>query len=177
MANSPHSFVLVYEDDQSHVQGFVCCATNTSKMYRSVMLSRFPRLSLAVLGKIIFHPSILVDMLPSIRRPKTFLKEAKSANWVLPETEIVSIGVSPDAQGMGIGTKLINAAFERLKQMGSDRVRVWTSDDNEQAKQFYQAKGFTVLGKRQHHSGGIWVFVADINKPVSEAICQASDSG
>jgi len=161
MANTPYSFVLVYEDEQHRPLGFICCATNTSKMYKSVILHHFLSLALSATGKFL-RLAVLKKALRTIRRPITF-KTANFSQWHLPEAEVVSIGVSPDSQGKQIGTQLVQTAFEKFRSLGYNKVRVWTTEDNKQATVFYQKQGFKLLGTRQHHSGAIHVFVADID--------------
>lgn len=160
MASTSYSFVLVYQDKNNQLLGFICCATNTSKMYKSVISRHFFKLAFSMITKLV-KPSIIKQVLISIKRPMTF-KAGDFSQWQLPEAEVVSIGVRPDAQGKHIGTKLLNAAFDRFRSFGHNRVRVWTTDDNEQATAFYQKRGFKFLGMRHHHSGAIRVFVADL---------------
>jgi ribosomal protein S18 acetylase RimI-like enzyme len=161
LANTPYSFVLVYEED-GLVLGFVCGATNVSKMYRSVLRRRCFSLALGALSKL-RRPSVLGSALTAIRRPKAF-KGGDFACWNLPEAELVSIGVDPQAQGKRVGTQLVEALFDRLMRMGCNHVRVWTSEENERAVRFYQKCGFRRLGIRTHHSGDIHVFVADLTR-------------
>ena len=162
IGSSPYGFVLVYEDEQHRPLGYICCATNTSKMYKNAILRHFLPLTLSAISKFI-RPSVIRRVLTAIRRPKTF-KMGDFSEWGLPEAEVVSIAVSPNVQGKGIGTKLIRAAFDQLRILGHSKVRTWTSEDNEQAAAFYQKQGFKFLGMRQHHSGAIRIFVADLNK-------------
>lgn len=162
MGSNPYSFVLVCENEQHRPLGFICCATNTSKMYKSIILRYFFPLMLSAITKLL-RPAVIKRALISIRRPKTF-RTKDFSEWKLPEAEVVSIAVDPDAQGRQIGTNLIRAAFDQFRNLGHDKVRVWTSEDNEQAAAFYQKQGFELLGMRQHHTGGIYVFVADLNK-------------
>ena len=161
-ANSPYSFVLVYEDEQHQPLGFICCATNTSKMYKNVILRHFFPLLLSAMVQL-FRPLVIRQILSAIKRPKTF-KTRDFSELELPEAEIFSVAVRPDAQGKGIGTKLIQAAFARFRNLGHDKVRAWTIIEKKQATAFYQKRGFKLLGLRQHHSGGIYVFVAELNK-------------
>lgn len=162
MMSSPYSFVLVYEDKLHQPLGFVCCATNTSKMYKVIIVRHFFPIIFSAISKLL-RPSVIKRFLTAVRRPKTF-KAGDYSQWQLPEAEIVSIAVSPGAQGKHIGTKLVHAAFDRFRNLGHNRVRTWTSEDNERATAFYQKQGFEFLGMRQHHSGGIRIFVADITK-------------
>jgi len=160
MASTPYSFILVCEDGQKKLVGFICCATNTSKMYRDVIKKNFFPLLFSALIRL-FSLSILKQAVKAIRRPKKF-KTGNFSEWQLPEAEIVSIAVSPQTQGQHIGTKLIKAAFDKLKDLGHFKVRTWTSEDNKRAVAFYQRQGFEMLGMRQYHTGGIYVFVANL---------------
>jgi ribosomal protein S18 acetylase RimI-like enzyme len=162
MASTPYSSVLVYEDEQGRPLGFICCSSNTSKMYKSVLLRNFFPLILSAINKFV-QPSVVKQIMISIRRPKTFMS-GDFSEWELPEAEIVSIGVTPDVQGEGIGTKLIKAAFEHFRSIGHNRIRVWTTEDNERATAFYLKQGFKLLGTRNHHIGKINVFVINIDE-------------
>lgn len=161
LAHTPHSFVLVYEEDKE-VLGFVCGATNTSRMYRSVLARHFFSLAFAALGKLL-RPAVLGKALTAIRRPKTFTS-GDFAEWNLPEAELVSIAVDPAAQGKRIGVQLVEGLFARLLERGCERVRVWTVEENERAVEFYQKCGFRWLGMRRHHTGPIHVLVADLSE-------------
>ena len=163
MACTPYSFVLVHEDQQHNPLGFICCATNTSKMYKTIVFRHFFALSFSSIMKFL-DPSVIKQVLTSINRPRKF-KAGDLSKLDLPEAEVVSIAVSPKAQGKHIGTNLLQAALEHFKSMGHQRIRVWTTEDNEQALAFYQKHGFKLLGCSQHHTGGIRVFVIDLSDP------------
>lgn len=160
--STPYSFVLVYEDKQHQPLGFICCATNTSKMYKRIILQRFFPMMVSAISKFL-RPSVFKQALTAVKRPKTF-KTGDYSEWKLPEAEIIAMAVSPDAQGRHIGTKLIQAAYNRFRKLGHDKVRAWTRENNEQATAFYQKHGFELLGMRQYDTGKICVLVADLNK-------------
>lgn len=162
IGSTPYSFVLVYEDEQHRPLGFICCATNTSKMYKSVILRHFFSLTLSAISKFL-RPSVIKRALTAIERPKMF-KAGDFSKWELPEAEVVSIAVSPNAQGRHVGTQLLEAAFKRFRCLGHNKIRVWTTEDNEQATAFYRKRGFKFLGVRHHHSGKIFVFVANLTE-------------
>ncbi len=162
MARTPYSFVLVYQDEQERPLGFICCATNTSRMYRSILQRRFISLIASALTRFV-RWSVIKSAWRAIGRPKAF-KTGDFASWDLPEAELVSIGVSPEAQGKRVGTQLVEVALTRLAEMGCERVRVWTIEENEQATAFYQKRGFKLLGLRQHHGGNIRVFATDLTR-------------
>lgn len=159
LATTRYSFVLVYEE-QGQVLGFVCGATDTRKMYRSLIARRFVSLTLAAFTRLM-RPSVLRKAWISIRRPKRFTR-GDFAEWNLPEAELISIALDPAAQGKRIGTQLVGALFRRLRKAGCDRVRVWTSEENDRAVKFYQKHGFQWLGMRPHHTVPIHILVCDI---------------
>ena len=50
--------------------------------------------------------------------------------------------VLPEARGKGVGSKLINYAFERAEYRECKRITLLTDNDNEGAHRFYQRHGF-----------------------------------
>ncbi|MFN2446470.1 MAG: GNAT family N-acetyltransferase [Vicinamibacterales bacterium] len=56
---------------------------------------------------------------------------------------IAQIVVSPRAQGVGLGTRLLDTAIARLRSRGGRRVTLMVSDDNTRAKAIYAKRGFT----------------------------------
>lgn len=160
--STPYSFLLVYEDEQHQPLGFVCCATNISKMYKHIMLEHFLPMTLSAISKLL-RPSVLKKALTAVKRPKMF-KKGDYSKWELPEAEVIAIGVRPDIQGRGIGTKLIQAAFNQFRSLGQNRVRAWTREDNKQATAFYQKCGFELLGMQPYETGKVCVLVAELNK-------------
>jgi ribosomal protein S18 acetylase RimI-like enzyme len=62
--------------------------------------------------------------------------------------EIYALNLVKRAQGLGIGSRLFDAAREHLKAMGYDKKGLWVLDTNYHAIQFYQRKGATDSGQR-----------------------------
>lgn len=50
--------------------------------------------------------------------------------------------VSSKARGSGVGSDLLNCAFEVAKKKGCKRITLLTDNDNEEAHRFYQQHGF-----------------------------------
>lgn len=157
--STPYSFLLVYEDEQHNPLGYICCTINISKMYKRIILRHFFPMAFSSITKLA-RPSIFKRAMIAVVRPKIF-KEGNYSQWNLPDAELIAKGVLPEARNKGIGTKLIQAAFERFEQMGIDRIRTWTRD-NPEATAFYQKRGFAVLGVREYDTGMINVLAADI---------------
>ncbi|WP_231460047.1 MULTISPECIES: GNAT family N-acetyltransferase [unclassified Pedobacter] len=98
---------------------------------------------------------------------KNFLDYLKFHNGLLdfnpePETEagefyLDSLGVNPEAQGKGIGKKLINAGIAWAKELKHKTVGLIVEFDNDRALKFYLDRGFTInnqkefVGGKYHH--------------------------
>lgn len=47
----------------------------------------------------------------------------------------------------GYGTKMMNMVLEDIKKAGYSKVMLWVFTDNDRARKFYEACGFTTYGK------------------------------
>lgn len=55
--------------------------------------------------------------------------------------EIYELYLSPEYQGIGLGTRLFSAAREMLRSHGFDGLVVWALEENEGALAFYEGAG------------------------------------
>lgn len=67
---------------------------------------------------------------------------------VVDEAELLLIAVSPQAQGRGIGTLLINETVREAKARGAARLHLEVRDGNP-ALSLYQRFNFTPVGRRR----------------------------
>ena len=56
--------------------------------------------------------------------------------------ELVKMAVSEDAQGRGVGKRLLDAAIERARNLGAETLFLWTSSRLESALALYRKRGF-----------------------------------
>jgi ribosomal protein S18 acetylase RimI-like enzyme len=56
------------------------------------------------------------------------------------------IGVEPAARGAGVGSKLLEAIFERARALGLSRTALHVSIDNPRAEALYARHGFQAMG-------------------------------
>jgi ribosomal protein S18 acetylase RimI-like enzyme len=57
--------------------------------------------------------------------------------------KIHAVGVAPELRGRGLGGKLLNYAFERLRERGAEEVSLKVDATNEPAIRLYRKFGFT----------------------------------
>jgi ribosomal protein S18 acetylase RimI-like enzyme len=65
--------------------------------------------------------------------------------------QIPNIAVALKAQGKGIGTALIHAAIDYLRDRGMTHVRIETLEQNEAAKHLYPKLGFREIAYQIHY--------------------------
>jgi ribosomal-protein-alanine N-acetyltransferase len=73
------------------------------------------------------------------------------ARAILENLELLKIGVYPKYQKMGIGTRLLDAAFAEGIRRGCLRCFLEVRKSNEQAIQFYYNRQFKLAGERSNY--------------------------
>jgi GNAT superfamily N-acetyltransferase len=63
--------------------------------------------------------------------------------------EVLALIVAPDAQRAGHGSRLLNAAADRLRQVGFDQVVVWVLGDDDVRRAFLAGAGFAADGSHR----------------------------
>ena len=66
-------------------------------------------------------------------------------------SELFVLYADPDKRGQGIGTLLLEAISNELKEQGATSQHVSVMKDNEKGLPFYRVRGFSVVGKRETH--------------------------
>ena len=69
------------------------------------------------------------------------------AGWTYGERlgNVETVSVRPDAQGRGIGTRLMNAVEDELSRLGIAEFRVLVIAANDDALRFYEHRGLTTI--------------------------------
>ena len=65
--------------------------------------------------------------------------------------DLQRVGVHPDEQRHGIARALLQAALERARADGADRMLLEVSDGNAAALAFYTAEGFVEIDRRRRY--------------------------
>ncbi|MHA5048761.1 GNAT family N-acetyltransferase [Streptomyces sp. SD15] len=62
--------------------------------------------------------------------------------------------VEPDARGLGIGDRLVEAVVDFARGVGYRELVLWTNDVLDAARRVYQRHGFTLVTEKPHRSFG-----------------------
>lgn len=127
--------ILVYEfDDQGAVAGFAAGYLN-----RSAYFARLKRRKIALVGALLpvmlSRPSTLQQIWHNVR--------STGVRRPAQEAELASLAVRPDAQGRGLGARLVSQ-FERKALLGGKTAVMLTTDtdNNDAVNRFYERCGY-----------------------------------
>jgi ribosomal protein S18 acetylase RimI-like enzyme len=87
-------------------------------------------------------PHLLRDVLP-VAEAWVAERDGRAVGVLILENDLLdSLYVAPDAQGQGIGSRLLELAKERRPE----GLRLWVFVSNEPARALYERHGFVVIG-------------------------------
>ncbi len=66
-------------------------------------------------------------------------------------TQVMTIGVDPDHQRLGVGRELLQALVDRSRQLGASAMLLEVRVDNDPAIALYQRFGFRTIGVRKRY--------------------------
>jgi DNA-binding MarR family transcriptional regulator/N-acetylglutamate synthase-like GNAT family acetyltransferase len=88
-------------------------------------------------------------------------EETVGSIFLVKETDDVArirlLLVDPSAQGLGIGSALVDACIGFACQAGYRRITLWTHQILTAARALYERKGFTLTASKAHNSWGVEV--------------------
>lgn len=128
--------LLISAHSSDQIVGFVAGTIDQKNFYKSLIKKHKWKFALAALPACIKKPKIIPRVLRALKKPKEAEEYSSKAC-------LMSIGVDPKYQGMGIGNMLVNEFSRELIRRGCETFCLTTDrDNNEKANMFYQKLGF-----------------------------------
>ncbi len=123
--------------DAGAIVGFVAGSTRPSDYYRRIL--RSGRSSMTLLATVVADPLRLTGVLQRYR----WLRSERRV-LVQAESELASLGISPDHRGYGIGRSLVKAFAEDVQARGLNLISLTTDlEHNAPVRGFYESLGFS----------------------------------
>ncbi len=70
------------------------------------------------------------------------------------EAQLRLLFVEPKARGLGIGKRLVHECTRFAKQVGYDKIMLWTNSVLDAARHIYEQEGYQLFEEEPHHSFG-----------------------
>lgn len=130
---------IVACNNKTEIEGFVVGVTAPDRLYKRLLTDRWLDFAIASILPALRSPSSIPRLLRALKSPKN--EQAKSADCLL-----MSIAVTPETSGSGIGGQLIQEFLRTAQKGGARSVNLTTDkDNNESTNHFYIKNGFTIL--------------------------------
>lgn len=147
--NSLYKYLIRYEnvwvyEENNELKGFVSFSKNSIGMMKRFVIKN-PGCLFLLLIRTIVQPANLKRLIETFRAP--YKSQQADDLIVLPSGELLSISVSPDCQATGIGSRLLTALEDDLKQNRISGYKVVAGEELVGANKFYLKNGF-VLAKQ-----------------------------
>lgn len=155
IAEDENSFGLVAAEDDK-VLGFVAFSSNLSKLYKHVALKKGFRFAF-ILARRMLSFRVFKKVIDNILYP------SKMKRAGLPAAELLSIVVSPRAQGKGLAKQLVEKGLQECRARNIDKVKVLVSADNEPANKLYKKCGFQLHSQLDSHGVKSNIYVVQLN--------------
>lgn len=161
--HSPGAITLVVRDEDGSLLGVLLGASDPALHVRVMVRGHGIRLALAIAGQALIHPRLARDLV--VTRGRRYLRGlfrlvrarlGASIGPTVPRTdptgEITHVLVRPDAQGRGVGRRLIDEAVSVARRAGVVELTLVTPPDME-ARHFYERLGWRAEGAMRSQSG------------------------
>jgi ribosomal protein S18 acetylase RimI-like enzyme len=136
------AIALCAVDDNQSVIGWVMGCQDPGALHAQLK-KPLPWFALRMLEVLLTRPRVFIQLLLS-------LVTARSVNSGLGGgIELTYIGVSPSAQGKGVGKALLGSFLETVRQKNIPKVLLTVETDNDSALRLYHQAGFVVINSYQ----------------------------
>lgn len=139
--------MLIVACDNDEVVGFVAYSTALSELYKYMIKHQIIQFGWYSVGAFFRKPKVFMRLVRAFLKPSESARKEKYA-------EITSIGVKPHIKGRGIGSILIEAVKQDLKNSDCEYIALETDAlNNEVANGFYVKNGFELFCEYKTHEG------------------------
>ena len=139
--------IAVIAESGDEILGFVCGSSAPNGFYRRLFKKQWWRFGWAAMGALARQPSMIRRFLGAVR---TRVAPGNAA----PAAELMSLAISPHAQGQGIGGDLVQNFLTEACRLGARRVTLTTDrQDNQHVNSFYHRLGFQLAGSFVTNTG------------------------
>lgn len=147
----PHSFISVQKDQKNNILGFISGTISVSKMYKWIIL-RYGILFVFQLILFVFN----LNFLKKIKETLFYSFKKKNSDsadetHIQCDAELLSMAVSDESRGLGIGSTLIDDLEQWLKTMNIKEYKVVTFSEDPRSNGFYEKNGFVLKNSFKHH--------------------------
>jgi ribosomal protein S18 acetylase RimI-like enzyme len=133
------SGIAIVSDDNS-IAGFVVGTVEPSGFYMRLIQKRWWRFAMASMRPVVEKPVIVPRLLRALTLP------GKTASPGVKMGTLMSLGVSKEFHGNGIGKHLVSSFLENSRKRDVEVVNLTTDAvGNEATNEFYRKMGFTVV--------------------------------
>lgn len=130
--------VLVYVDAKG-LQGFVAGTDEPKGLYSRLLRQRWWRFGLASVSAMLRRPNIVSRLFRAFRKPSETMTVDHAGL-------LMSVAVDPQAQGLHIGSQLVDAFLSVCRGRNLEAVFLTTDrDNNERINAFYLHRGFSIV--------------------------------
>jgi ribosomal protein S18 acetylase RimI-like enzyme len=142
LIESNHGTVTVAEAD-GVIVAFIAGTDDTGAFYKQFLRAHFLE--------------AMWRLLPSLVRPRTWKRMWETIRYGGGEgsvaAELLSMAVAPNAQGSGLGSRLVDTLLDQMKVRGVDQVKVVAGEGNQAAISLYSRCGFEFSRRLEVHQG------------------------
>lgn len=135
--HAPSGLLAAFDEAQQPV-GFLAYSAELSGLYKFMIKKRLIPFAWYAFGAFLRKPKVFMRLVRAFLKPGESKREESYV-------ELASIGVSPDAKGTGVGSRLIDALKERVDFDKYAYITLETdAADNDAANAFYRKNGFVL---------------------------------
>ena len=149
----------IIDSESNEVLGFVAFTTDIKKLYKSIIRKKGLRFAF-----LLAHKMFSFKRIKRVLETLLYPSKVKDEDTDLPEAELLSIVISPEARRAQKATQLIQKGFDHCCKNAIDNVKVMVAADNQAANRLYQKCGFEFAKQIDSHGIPSNIYTANTNR-------------